>query len=53
VSAYLAGVRDPDLVLPPLWFRPGVRMSRYFAETYTAADGAPVADPCAPALVTA
>ena len=28
-------------------FTPGVRMSRYFAETYTGPDGAPVADPCA------
>ena len=33
--------------LPQLWFTPGVRMSRYFAETYTDADGLPVADPCA------
>ena len=49
VSTYLAGVRDPRAVLPQLWFTPGVRMSRYFAETYTAADGRPVADPCAPA----
>lgn len=54
VSAYLAGVRDPSAQLPQLWFTPGVRMSRYFAETYTSADGLPVADPCArPAMVTA
>jgi carbamoyl-phosphate synthase large subunit len=53
VSAYLAGVRDPQLRLPPLWFRPGVRMSRYFAETYSAVDGMPVTDPCAPVVVTA
>lgn len=53
VSAYLGGIRDAGAELPPLWFRPGVRMSRYFAETYSAADGAPVADPCAPAVVTA
>jgi hypothetical protein len=26
-------------------------MSRYFAETYTGPDGAPVADPCAAPLV--
>ncbi len=53
VSAYLTGVRDPHAVLPPLWFTPGVRMSRYFAETYSAADGSPVADPCAAAAVRA
>jgi carbamoyl-phosphate synthase large subunit len=53
VSAYLAGVRDPDLHLPELWFRPGVRMSRYFAETYSTVDGSPVADPCAATVVTA
>jgi carbamoyl-phosphate synthase large subunit len=53
VSAYLAGIRDPEVDLPPLWFRPGVRMSRYFAETYTASDGRPVADPCAPLAVLA
>jgi carbamoyl-phosphate synthase large subunit len=47
VSTYLAGIRRPDLQLPQLWFTPGVRMSRYFAETYTRADGLPVADPCA------
>lgn len=47
VSAYLTGVRDPGAVLPQLWFTPGVRMSRYFAETYTTASGFPVADPCA------
>lgn len=51
VSTYLAGVRDPGAVLPQLWFTPGIRMSRYFAETYTAADGRPVADPCAPTAV--
>ncbi|RBY93896.1 hypothetical protein DQ244_00500 [Blastococcus sp. TBT05-19] len=51
VSAYLSGIRDPQAELPFLWFTPGVRMSRYFAETYTAADGTPVADPCAPAAV--
>jgi carbamoyl-phosphate synthase large subunit len=47
VAAYLAGVRDPGAQLPLLWFAPGVRMSRYFAETYTRADGLPVTDPCA------
>ncbi|SNS73307.1 carbamoyl-phosphate synthase large subunit [Geodermatophilus saharensis] len=47
VSAYLTGIRDPRAVLPHLWFTPGVRMSRYFAETYSADDGSPVADPCA------
>ena len=53
VGAYLTGIRHPDADLPPLWFRPGVRMSRYLAETYTAADGGPVTDPCAPAPVPA
>jgi carbamoyl-phosphate synthase large subunit len=53
VSAYLAGIRDPQAELPFLWFTPGVRMSRYFAETYTRADGIPVADPCAPMAVFA
>jgi carbamoyl-phosphate synthase large subunit len=47
VSVYLAGVRDPQAGLPFLFFTPGVRMSRYFAETYARADGMPVADPCA------
>ena len=47
VSAYLAGIRDASAPLEPLAFTPGVRMSRYFAETYTSDDGAPVADPCA------
>jgi carbamoyl-phosphate synthase large subunit len=53
VSAYLAGVRDPGAVLPPLYFTPGVRMSRYFAEVYRRDDGLPVADPCAAVLVPA
>jgi carbamoyl-phosphate synthase large subunit len=53
VSTYLAGIRDPQAELPFLWFTPGVRMSRYFAETYTRADGIPVADPCAPIAVLA
>ena len=52
VSTYLSGIRDPQAELPFLWFTPGVRMSRYFAETYTSADGSPVADPCAPAAVS-
>ena len=53
-TAYLTGVRNPGAALPQLWFTPGVRMSRYFAETYTGADGLPVADPCAAtATVTA
>jgi carbamoyl-phosphate synthase large subunit len=47
VSLYLRGVRDPAADLPFLWFTPGIRMSRYLAETYTGADGLPVADPCA------
>ncbi|MGY1615706.1 ATP-grasp domain-containing protein [Geodermatophilus sp. SYSU D00691] len=50
VGTYLAGVRDPGAALPELSFRPGVRMSRYFAETYSSEDGAPVADPCTPAV---
>ncbi len=53
VSAHLTGIRDPRAVLPHLWFTPGVRMSRYFAETYTAGDGSPVADPCAATAVRA
>ena len=53
VGAYLAGIRDPGAALPSLGFRPGVAMSRYFAETYTSGDGEPVLDPCAPAAVTA
>jgi carbamoyl-phosphate synthase large subunit len=50
VGSYLAGVREPAAELPQLWFTPGVRMSRYFAETYTGPDGLPVADPCASPL---
>ncbi|MGY1653100.1 ATP-grasp domain-containing protein [Geodermatophilus sp. SYSU D01119] len=53
VSAHLAGIRDPHARLPHLWFTPGVRMSRYFAETYTADDGSPVADPCEATAVRA
>ena len=53
VATYLRGIRDPRAELPFLWFTPGVRMRRYFAETYTAADGSAVADPCAPAGVPA
>ena len=53
VSAYLTGIRDPRAELPSLWFTPGVRMSRYFAETYTGPDGLPVADPSAPLAVLA
>ncbi|SOE00252.1 ATP-grasp domain-containing protein [Blastococcus haudaquaticus] len=53
VSAYLAGIRDPQAELPFLWFTPGVRMSRYFAETYTGPDGSPVADPSSPLAVLA
>ena len=53
VSAYLTGIRDPHATLPHLWFTPGVRMSRYFAETYTSDDGSPVADPCAATAVRA
>ena len=48
VAAYLAGVREPHAPLPDLSFRPGVSMSRYFAETYAGRDGSPVVDPCAP-----
>ncbi|TFV62173.1 ATP-grasp domain-containing protein [Geodermatophilus sp. DF01-2] len=51
VGAYLSGVRGAPV--PELSFRPGVAMSRYFAETYTSDDGSPVVDPCAPAAVTA
>jgi carbamoylphosphate synthase large subunit len=53
VAAYLAGVRDPAAPVPHLGFRPGVSMSRYFAETYASEDGSPVVDPCAPVAVTA
>ena len=51
VGAYLAGVRGEPL--PALSARPGVAMSRYFAETYSSDDGSPVVDPCAPVVVTA
>jgi biotin carboxylase len=51
VSAYLAGVRGEPL--PELSARPGVAMSRYFAETYSSEDGSPVVDPCAPVAVMA
>jgi carbamoylphosphate synthase large subunit len=51
VGAYLAGVRGA--ALPELSFRPGVAMSRYFAETYSSEDGSPVVDPCVPVAVTA
>jgi carbamoyl-phosphate synthase large subunit len=54
VGTYLAGVRDPHAELPQLWFTAGIRMSRYFAETYSGPDGLPVADPCAaPSTVAA
>ena len=53
VATYLDGIRNPRAELPFLYFTPGVRMSRYFAETYSRADGLPVVDPCAPAVVTA
>jgi carbamoyl-phosphate synthase large subunit len=51
VSSYLTGIRDPRAELPLLYFTPGVRMSRYFAETYSGADGLPVADPCAATVI--
>jgi carbamoyl-phosphate synthase large subunit len=51
VATYLAGIREPGAHLPQLFFTPGVRMSRYFAETYSRADGLPVADPCTTAAV--
>lgn len=50
VGIYLAGIRDPGARLPQLYFAAGVRMSRYFSETYTSADGSPVVDPCVPAV---
>lgn len=50
VGTYLAGIRDPQARLPHLYFTAGLRMSRYFSETYTSADGSPVVDPCAPAV---
>lgn len=53
VGAYLAGVRDPGTPPPVLSFRPGVAMSRYFAETYSSEDGSPVVDPCVPVAVRA
>lgn len=52
VGSYLSGVRDAGAELPLLWFAPGVRMSRYFAETYTRVDGGPVVDPCAAVAAT-
>jgi biotin carboxylase len=51
VGAYLAAVRGAPV--PELSFRPGVAMSRYFAETYSSEDGSPVVDPCAPVAVRA
>jgi carbamoyl-phosphate synthase large subunit len=51
VGAYLTAVRGAPV--PELSFRPGVAMSRYFAETYSSEDGSPVVDPCAPVAVTA
>ena len=51
VAAYLAGIREPDKELPMLWFTPGVRVDS--AETYSHADGSPVADPCAAAMASA
>ncbi|SDN50611.1 carbamoyl-phosphate synthase large subunit [Klenkia soli] len=54
VGTYLQGIREPHARLPQLFFTPGVRMSRYFAETYSGPDGRPVGDPCAaPAAVRA
>lgn len=50
VGTYLDGIRDPHARLPQLFFEPGVRMSRYFTETYAGADGRQVADPCSPAV---
>lgn len=51
VGTYLTGVRAPGAALPRLWFTPGVRMSRYFAETFTGPDG--VALPALPASAPA
>jgi carbamoyl-phosphate synthase large subunit len=48
VAAYVAGIRYPDAPLPRLSFAPGIRMSRFLAETYSGADGRPVVDPSAP-----
>ncbi|WP_229071074.1 ATP-grasp domain-containing protein [Actinoplanes sp. DH11] len=45
VGTYVAGILDPAADLPPLSYRPGVRMARYFSEVYYTADAAPVADP--------
>ena len=53
VSAYLTGIRQPGRQLQHLWFTPGVRMRRYFAEVFTAEDGSPVADPSAAKAVRA
>jgi carbamoyl-phosphate synthase large subunit len=50
VATYLTGIRDPHAPLPHLYFTPGIRMSRYFAEAYTDAAGAAVADPCVSAV---
>lgn len=47
VGTYLAGIRGGHAGLPELYFTSGVQMSRFFAETYTGPDGAPVPDPCA------
>ena len=47
VGTYLAGILDEAAELPRLTYRPGVRMTRHFAEVYYAADGTPVPDPLA------
>jgi carbamoyl-phosphate synthase large subunit len=53
VSAYLTGIREPDRQPNHLWFTPGVSMSRYFAEVFTAPDGSAVPDPSATLAVRA
>ena len=53
VSAYLVGIRYPARELSHLWFTPGVRMRRYFAEVYTDVAGNAVEDPCTTARVHA
>ncbi|MGY1813023.1 ATP-grasp domain-containing protein [Blastococcus sp. SYSU D00820] len=53
VSAYLEGIRHPERRLGHLYFTPGVRMRRYFAEVYTDAEGRLVADPSTAAAVRA
>lgn len=47
VGTYLTGILEPTVPLPRLSYQPGVRMSRHFAEVYSAPDGGVLPDPLA------